>query len=86
LILDDVSKHVGEEDVLYVDIAGGRGHDLVDFKQRFSAYPGKYVLMDLPHVVDDETLCLANVEKRAFNFFEDQVVPSKNPLQVCQSS
>jgi hypothetical protein len=86
LLLDDISKPVDEGDILYVDVAGGRGHDLLDFKQKFSNYPGKYVLMDLPHVVDDKTLHLANVEKRAFNFFEDQVVPSKNPPQVWQPS
>ncbi|KAJ8117929.1 hypothetical protein OPT61_g973 [Boeremia exigua] len=73
--LDDDSKPVSNDDILYVDVAGGRGHDLLDFKQKFSKYPGKYVLMDLPHVVDDKTLNLPDVDKKAFNFFQDRVVP-----------
>jgi hypothetical protein len=86
VLLDDTSKPVGEDDILYVDVAGGRGHDLLDFKRRFSKYPGKYILMDLPHVVNDNTLHLTGVEKRPFDFFKDQVVPSKNIAQGCEPS
>lgn len=81
-LLDDASKPVKDDDILYVDVAGGRGHDLLDFKQKFSSYPGKYVLMDLPHVVGDKTLNLADVEKRSFDFFQDQVVPGKSPPPI----
>lgn len=73
-LLDDSSKPVNDDGILYVDIAGGRGHDLLDFRGKFSKYPGKYVLMDLPHVVEDETLDLPDVDKRSFDFFQDQVV------------
>ena len=76
-LLDDVSRPVGNDDILYCDVAGGRGHDLLDFKQKFGQYPGRYVLMDLPHVVNDQTLNLAGVEKLPFDFFNDQVIPGK---------
>lgn len=76
-LLNDSSRPLGKDGILYVDIGGGRGHDLLDFKRKFGAYPGRYVLMDLPLVVDDETLQLPGVEKRAFNFFENQVVPGE---------
>ncbi|KAJ4335838.1 hypothetical protein N0V87_005820 [Didymella glomerata] len=75
-LLDDVSRPLNADEILYVDVAGGRGHDLLDFKAKFSDYPGKYVLMDLPHVVEDKTLTLDGVEKKSFNFFQDQVVPN----------
>ena len=42
--------------------------------------------MDLPHVVDDKTLTLDGVEKKSFNFFEDQVVPSKCLTRKSQSA
>lgn len=75
-LLDDATKPVREDDILYVDVAGGRGHDLLAFKQKFSEYPGRYVLHDLPHVVNDKTLSLGEgVEKKQFNFFQDQVMP-----------
>ena len=76
-LLDDISRPVGDNDILYCDIAGGRGHDLLDFRQKFGQYPGRYVLMDLPHVVNDQTLNLAGVEKLPFDFFKDQVIPGK---------
>lgn len=76
-LLDDASKPVGNNDILYVNVAGGRGHDLLDFKQKFPNYPGRYVLMDLSHVVEDKTLNLSGVEKRSFDFFQDQVVLGK---------
>jgi hypothetical protein len=79
-LLENSSKPVRDEDILLVDVAGGRGHDLLAFKERFADHPGRYVLQDLPHVVEDETLDLAGVEKRSFNFFQDQVVPSKYSL------
>lgn len=77
-LLGDTSKLVKEDDVLYVDVAGGRGHDLLAFKKKFDGYPGRYVLLDLPHVIEDETLDLvAGVEKKAFNFFEQKVPSGK---------
>jgi hypothetical protein len=74
-LLSDPSKPVQEGDPLYVDVAGGRGHDLLAFKKKFPEQPGKYYLFDLPHVVNDETINLGpGVEKKAFNFFEDQPI------------
>lgn len=77
-LLSDPSKPVTKEDILYVDVAGGRGHDLVAFKKKFPDYPGRYVLLDLPYIVEDQTIDLGEgVQKKAFNFFEDTVVPGK---------
>jgi hypothetical protein len=75
-LLEDSTKPLKDDGILYVDVAGGRGHDLLAFKDRYPQYPGKYVLHDLPVVVNDQTLQLGDrVEKVAFNFFEDRVVP-----------
>lgn len=38
---------------LLVDLGGGRGHDLLEFRQRFPDAPGKLVLEDLPSVIDE---------------------------------
>lgn len=82
-LLDDASRPVGKDDILYVDVAGGRGHDLVDFRKKFEQYSGRYVLMDLPHVVNDETLNLTDVEKQSFDFFKDQAVSGTPFPQGC---
>lgn len=75
-LLDDPDRPIAEDGPLYVDIAGGRGHDLLAFKQKFAGYPGKHYLYDLPHIAEDRTLDLGDrVERVGFNFFQDQVVP-----------
>ena len=50
-ILNDTSTD--PERPLLVDIGGGRGHDLLAFKDRFPDAPGKLVLEDLPGVIDE---------------------------------
>jgi hypothetical protein len=75
-LLDDPDRPIYEHSPLYVDVAGGRGHDLLAFKRKFAQYPGKYYLFDLPHIAEDRTLNLGNrVERVGFNFFEDPVAP-----------
>jgi len=77
-LLDDATKPIIDDGILYVDVAGGRGHDLLAFIKKFPEYPGRYVIMDLPHVVNDTTLDLGDrVERKEFNFFEDKVAPGK---------
>ena len=39
--------------VLIVDVAGGRGHYLETFRQRFHNAKGRMILQDLPHVISD---------------------------------
>lgn len=76
-LLDDPQRVIELEGPLYVDVAGGRGHDLLSFKTKFAAYPGRYYLFDLPHIVEDRTLDLGDgVERIGFNFFQDRVIPS----------
>ncbi|GAB1194350.1 hypothetical protein APSETT444_003595 [Aspergillus pseudonomiae] len=45
------SAHKDSDGPLLVDIGGGRGHDLLGFKQRFPDAPGKLILEDLPVVI-----------------------------------
>lgn len=58
---------------LLVDIGGGRGHDLLDFKARFPDAQGKLVLEDLPSVIDEvrqaNDLEKAGIETVKYDFF-----------------
>ncbi|KAJ4371746.1 hypothetical protein N0V86_008299 [Didymella sp. IMI 355093] len=75
-LLNDSDRPTAEDGPLYVDVAGGRGHDLLAFKQKFASYSGKYYLFDLPHIAEDRTLDLGDrVERVGFNFFQDPVAP-----------
>ncbi|KAJ5727174.1 hypothetical protein N7493_004994 [Penicillium malachiteum] len=58
-----------------VDIGAGRGHDLVAFRKRFPDIPGRFVLEDLPHVIEEirgvQDLENAGIETVPYNFFTD---------------
>lgn len=62
------------EDVLMVDMAGGRGHDLAAFSERFPDAKGRLVLEDLPHVLDESTVDTSRIEKLPFDLFKPQPV------------
>ncbi|CAI7623543.1 unnamed protein product [Penicillium viridicatum] len=44
-------SNVAQDDVLLVDVGGGMGHDLSEFKRKWSDAPGRLVLQDLPDVI-----------------------------------
>ncbi len=63
----------GTEAVFLVDIAGGKGHDLRDVKDRIGANQGRLILEDLPEVVadvDDHN----GIELIAYDFFTPQPI------------
>ena len=67
---------------LLVDIGGGRGHDLLAFRERFpvSEAPGTLVLEDLPGVIDEAREAAAQdalgglqgIETVPYDFFADE--------------
>jgi hypothetical protein len=79
---------------LLVDIGGGRGHELIAFRERFPDAQGTLILEDLPGVIDEvqgeRDLGAAGVEMVKYDFFSE-VQPihgkSQSPLAtvpVCQ--
>ncbi|KAL2869142.1 S-adenosyl-L-methionine-dependent methyltransferase [Aspergillus lucknowensis] len=59
---------------LIVDVGGGRGHDLVGFKERFPLAVGKLVLEDLPSVIEDIQDLDDDIQKVKHDFFKPQPV------------
>ncbi|KAL7620314.1 hypothetical protein AAE478_009308 [Parahypoxylon ruwenzoriense] len=59
---------------LLVDVAGGRGHDLLEFLEQFPSETGKFVLQDQRQVLDSATNLPDKVEKHAINFFLESPV------------
>jgi hypothetical protein len=45
--------HASPERTTLIDIGGGLGHDITEFKKKFPELPGKLVVQDLPQVIDD---------------------------------
>ncbi|KAE8373714.1 S-adenosyl-L-methionine-dependent methyltransferase [Aspergillus bertholletiae] len=68
--------HKGSDGPLLVDIGGGRGHDLLGFKQRFPDAPGRLVLEDLPAVIEEARSALDlkgnGIDMVPYDFFAQQ--------------
>ncbi|KAH8700469.1 putative O-methyltransferase [Talaromyces proteolyticus] len=59
--------------VLLVDIGGGVGHDIIAFRKQFPELPGKLVVQDLAHVIDDIQEPLPDsITAVAHNMFDPQ--------------
>ncbi|KAJ6006798.1 hypothetical protein N7451_004742 [Penicillium sp. IBT 35674x] len=59
---------------LLVDVAGGRGHDLAGFKERFPVGAGKLVLEDLPSVIEDIQTLDEDIQRVKHDIFTPQPV------------
>jgi len=62
------------QDVLLVDVGGGKGHDLERFSQRFPAASGRLVLQDLPTTLDGVAELGVNIEVLPHDFFGVQPI------------
>lgn len=61
-----------EDRVVFADIGGGIGHQLVKFSAQFPDLKGKLLLEDLPSVVESATSLPANITKIGHSFFDPQ--------------
>lgn len=64
---------------LLVDVAGGRGHDLLEFHERFPDHSGKLILQDQQSVLDSVAVLPDGIEKKAIDFFKEKPVPGRIP-------
>ncbi|KAI1173157.1 S-adenosyl-L-methionine-dependent methyltransferase [Nemania sp. FL0916] len=63
-----------QETPLLVDVAGGRGHDLLEFIAKYPDEPGSFVLQDQQPVLDSALPLPAKVVKQSFDLFQDSPV------------
>ncbi|KAH8766420.1 S-adenosyl-L-methionine-dependent methyltransferase [Hyaloscypha sp. PMI_1271] len=61
-------------DALFVDIAGGRGHEVGQLKARFPDAPGRFILEDLAPVIDDIKELDSSIERIKYDFFGPQPI------------
>lgn len=65
---------------LIVDIGGGIGHILEQFKQRYPDHPGRLILQDLPSTLERSERLPEGVEAMGYDFFTPQPVGGMLPL------
>ena len=69
------AARTGSDFVAAVDIAGGRGHDLVSFKERYPDPPGRLVLEDLPETFSTTGyVAPSGIEVKPYDFFTPQPI------------
>lgn len=75
-----VSENLGrglkenKDAVLLVDIGGGLGHDLEDFKGKYPQLPGRLILQERPEVIAQITETKQSIEPTVHDFFTPQPV------------
>ena len=60
--------------VLLVDIGGGEGHDIQAFHRAFPNAPGKFVLQDLPPVIQNIKQLDKRIIRESYDFFTAQSI------------
>ena len=66
-----------QDDVAIVDVGGGMGHDLVELRKKNPSIPGRFILQDLPQVVEQIPQPLEGIEATAHDFYTEQSVKGK---------
>ncbi|CAJ2500228.1 Uu.00g030810.m01.CDS01 [Anthostomella pinea] len=59
---------------LLIDIAGGEGHDVAEFHNRFPDAPGRLIVQDTPPVIDSIQDLTPKVERQKYDFFTEQPI------------
>jgi len=73
----------GKDDVLFVDVAGGRGHDVAKFRTSFPHLQGRCILQDLPETIAEvKKAPPEGVELMEYDFFTPQPVRGETFLHV----
>lgn len=65
-----------------VYIAGGRGHDLLEFRKRFPDQKGELIIQDQQPVLDSVGQRPDGVEKKIIDFFKEKPVPGARPISL----
>lgn len=72
--LNNGMKKDEKDEVLLVDVGGGIGHDLLEFKKKIPDISGRLVLQDQPHVIRQIDQISNGIESIAHDFFTPQPI------------
>ena len=70
----------GEDDVLIVDVGGGRGHDLERILSDIPSSKGHLVLQDLPGTISDIKELSEGIKPMAHDFFTPQPIKGRSTI------
>ena len=61
-------------EVAIVDVGGGMGHDLAELRKKQPTVPGRFILQDLPQVIEQISEPIEGIEVMAHDFYTEQPV------------
>ena len=67
-----MTQNVNE--VAIVDVGGGMGHDLAELRKKQPTIPGRFILQDLPQVIEQISQPLEGIEAIAHDFYTEQPI------------
>ena len=76
------TSHQLNNEVLLVDVGGGKGQDLIDFTFKYPERPGRVILQDLEAVLQDAGPFSNGIEPMAYDFFTPQPVKGEIRRQI----
>jgi hypothetical protein len=79
-------KGGNNQSTLLADIGGSQGHDLEAFKNANPKAEGKFVLQDLPPVIDDIKEFHGDIVRMKHDFFTSQPVRGPSPPSLLPAS
>lgn len=71
-----IQGSIDESEAMLVDMGGSVGHDLSEFRRKWSTAPGRLILQDLPEVLEQaKSMSLhPSIEIMEHDFFKEQPV------------
>jgi len=73
---EEEAGECGEDDVLFVDLGGGIGHQCVALRQKYPGVKGRVMVQDLEHSIKGK-LDHEGVEGMVHDIFEEQPIKGK---------
>lgn len=70
-----------DDSVFLVDVGGSWGHDVDEFRRKWPQAPGRAIVQDQPHVIEDAAPQDKSIELTVHDFFTEQ--PVKGTFQTC---
>lgn len=69
----DISDLDGSSPLL-VDVGGGIGHDVEEFRKKHPGLPGRLIVQDLPETIQQASKASHRIELMAHDFFTPQPI------------
>lgn len=71
-----------DNEVAIVDVGGGMGHDLVELKKKQPEIPGRFILQDLPQVIEQISQPLEGIEAMTHDFYTEQPIKGGTTVEL----